>query len=168
MNIALAITLARIIFVPFLIFLLYLPNSSLWAAAFFALLSFTDWLDGYLARTKGLITDLGKFLDPLADKILVLSVLIVLAVQLRVDVFSVLLLVTREFTMTGFRTWAALSGKVIAASSLGKWKTATQMVALGLIIAEWPFGLVLYYVSVGLALISLIEYLWVNRAVMKG
>jgi len=137
-------------------------------AVVFALLSLTDWLDGFVARKFNQGTELGKFLDPLADKILVLSVLIVLAVQLRVEVFSVLLLVIREFAVMGLRC-AVLEkgGAVVAASSMAKWKTATQMIALFLLLAGWPLAREIYYVSFLLALASGVEYFWAHRNSLK-
>jgi CDP-diacylglycerol--glycerol-3-phosphate 3-phosphatidyltransferase len=166
-NLALAITLARIVFVPLIIYLIYLPEASLWAAFAFAVVSLTDWLDGYIARKYDQGTVLGVFLDPLADKLLVISVLIVFAVQLKVDVFSVILLVAREFAITGFRVIAASKGRNIAASYSAKFKTALQMTAIFFILAKWPYGLVLYYLSFFAALVSLVEYFWQNRGILK-
>ena len=142
--------------------------SDLWSAVFFALASVTDWLDGYVARKFEQGTELGKFLDPLADKILVLSVLIVLAVQLRVEVFSVLLLVIREFAVMGLRC-AVLEkgGAVVAASTMAKWKTAAQMTALFLLLIGWPLAKEIYYVSFLLALASGAEYFWAHRNSLK-
>lgn len=168
MNVATAITLARIFLTPVLIYLMYLPKVKFLAAAFFAVLAVSDWLDGYLARKYKEETIVGKFLDPLADKILVLSVLIVLAVQLKVEVFSVLILTAREFAIMGIRTIAAGKGKIIAASQSAKLKTAVQMTAIFFLLADWPFGLVLYYISFVIALISLAEYLWHNKRMLAG
>ncbi len=167
MNTALALTIARILFVPAIIYLLYTPARVL-TAFLFALLSFTDWLDGYVARKFDQGSDLGKFLDPLADKILVMSILVVLAVFYNNVLFtsSVIFLLVREFTIMGFRAVAAGKNKIIAASQSAKLKTALQMVALFLILAKWPGGLVLYYLSCLVALYSLIEYLWLNRQVL--
>ena len=166
MNYALLLTLLRVLFVPVVIMLMYV--SDLWSALVFALAAVTDWADGYAARRFAQGTELGKFLDPLADKILALSVLLVLAVQLRVEVLSVLLLVAREFAVSGLRlTVLQKGGAVVAASRLAKWKTATQMVALFLLLAGWRFGLELYYVSVVLALASAVEYFWVQRSYLK-
>jgi CDP-diacylglycerol--glycerol-3-phosphate 3-phosphatidyltransferase len=165
---ATAITLVRILLVPLVIILLYQPHGQVWAAGIFALIAATDWLDGYIARRFDQVSDMGKFLDPLADKILVMSVLVVLAVQLKVDVFSVLILNIREFVIMGVRLVAANKGIVIAASQSAKWKTALQMVAIFLVLMKWPYGLALYYVSVLLAVISLGEYLWQQRECLKG
>ncbi len=167
MNLALGLTYLRILFVPIIVYLLYQPETGFWTAAIFAGVSLTDWLDGYVARRFQQGTELGKMLDPLADKILVMSVLIVFAVQQRVDIVSVLILVAREFLIMGLRTAAAAQkSKVIGASLLAKLKTAVQMVAIFCMLLNWPLGLVLYYVSFGFAVISLGEYLWQNRQVL--
>lgn len=168
MTVATAITLVRILLVPLVIVLMYQSQGNVWAAGVFALIAATDWLDGYVARRFDQVSDMGKFLDPLADKILVMSVLIVLAVQLKLEVFSVLILNIREFVIMGVRVLAANKGIVLAASQSAKWKTALQMVAIFLILMKWPYGLALYYVSVLLAIISLGEYLWQQRACFKG
>lgn len=143
-------------------------NPGWWSAVVFAVISLTDWLDGYVARKYNQGTELGKFLDPLADKILVLSVLIVLAVQLRVEYVSVLILVIREFSVMGLRL-AILEkgGAVVAASPLAKWKTATQMLALFLLLAAWPLGKEIYYLSVVLAVVSGAEYFYAHRDILK-
>jgi CDP-diacylglycerol--glycerol-3-phosphate 3-phosphatidyltransferase len=140
----------------------------LWSAFFFALASLTDWLDGLAARKFAQGTELGKFLDPLADKFLVLTVLILLAVQLRIEVLPVLILVVREFAVMGLRC-AVLEkgGAVVAASRLAKWKTAAQMLALFLLLADWPFGREVFYVSFVLAVISGAEYFWAHRDSLK-
>lgn len=166
MNMALALTIARIVSVPAIIYLLYTP-AKLLTAVLFALVSLTDWLDGYVARKFSQVSDLGKFLDPLADKILVMSILIVLAVFYNNILFtsSVIFLLVREFTVMGFRALAAGKNIIIAASQSAKLKTALQMVGLFLILGNWPGGLVLYYVSCVVALYSLVEYLWFNRQV---
>ena len=168
MNYALALTLLRVLFVPVVILLMYLRVPGWVPAIVFALLALTDWLDGYVARKYSQGTELGKFLDPLADKILVLSVLVVLAVQLRVEVFSVLLLLIREFAVTGLRcVILEKGGAAVAASTLAKWKTATQMLALFLLLAGLPLGKEFYYLSFGLAIISGIDYFRDNRSYLK-
>ncbi|GBR76814.1 CDP-diacylglycerol--glycerol-3-phosphate 3-phosphatidyltransferase [Candidatus Termititenax persephonae] len=171
MNYALGLTLLRVLFVPVVILLLYLPVPGLVPALVFALLSLTDWLDGYVARKYGQGTELGKFLDPLADKILVLSVLVALAVQLRVEVFSVLALLIRELAVMGLRC-AVLErdGAVVAASKLAKWKTAVQMLAIFLLllnVPQLPLVKEIYYLSVVLAIVSGLEYFRDNRSCLK-
>ncbi|MDR1324131.1 MAG: CDP-diacylglycerol--glycerol-3-phosphate 3-phosphatidyltransferase [Candidatus Margulisbacteria bacterium] len=168
MNYALTLTLLRVLFVPVVILLMYLRLPGWLPALVFALLALTDWLDGWLARKFAQVTELGKFLDPLADKILVLSVLVALAVQLRVEVFSVLVLVAREFAVMGLRC-AVLEkgGAVVAASKLAKWKTAAQMAALFLLLAGWPLAQEIYYVSFVLAIVSGYAYFRNNRSYLR-
>lgn len=168
MNYALGLTLLRVLFIPVVITLMNVRIPGLWSALVFALASLTDWLDGYVAREFKQGTELGKFLDPLADKLLVLTVLVRLAVQMRVEYVSVLVLIIREFSVMGLRL-AILErgGKVMAASQLAKWKTAVQMTALFLLLAYWPLAKEIYYVSVVLTVVSGVEYFWNNRRYLK-
>ncbi|MDR2428199.1 MAG: CDP-diacylglycerol--glycerol-3-phosphate 3-phosphatidyltransferase [Candidatus Margulisbacteria bacterium] len=168
MNYALTLTLLRVLFVPVVILLMYARVPAWAPASVFALLALTDWLDGFIARKYNQGTELGKFLDPLADKILVLSVLVTLAVQLRVEVFSVLALIVREFAVMGLRC-AALEkgGAVVAASKLAKWKTAAQLIALFLLLADWPLAQEIYYVSFVLAVVSGYAYFRNNRSYLR-
>lgn len=166
MNPAIALTVLRFLCVPLVIYLLYRPG--IWAAVVFVLAALTDWLDGYIARRYRLVSNLGKFLDPLADKVLVLSVLVIFAVQQRIDVYSVIFLLARELIIMGFRAVAAGKKIIIAASFLAKLKTAVQMTSIFLLLMQWPLGLDLYYISVLLALYTLGEYVWDNRKVLKG
>ena len=101
--------------------------------------SFTDYLDGYIARRDNLVTNLGKLLDPLADKILVLSALLVFTKNNQLSIWVVLLILFRELMITGLRSIAAAEGVVIAAETLGKWKTVSQVIGI-LIIIVFPFG----------------------------
>lgn len=101
--------------------------------------SFTDYLDGYIARRDNLVTNLGKLLDPLADKILVLSALLVFTKNNQLSIWVVLLILFRELMITGLRSIAAAEGVVIAAETLGKWKTVSQIIGI-LIIIVFPFG----------------------------
>jgi CDP-diacylglycerol--glycerol-3-phosphate 3-phosphatidyltransferase len=168
LNYALALTLLRVLFVPVVILLMYARVPAWIPALVFALAAATDWLDGFIARKYSQGTELGKFLDPLADKILVLSVLVTLAVQLRVEVFSVLALIVREFAVMGLRC-AVLEkgGAVIAASRLAKWKTAAQLVALFLLLADWPLAQEIYYAAFILAVVSGIKYFRDNRSYLR-
>ncbi|MCI1665391.1 MAG: CDP-diacylglycerol--glycerol-3-phosphate 3-phosphatidyltransferase [Atopobiaceae bacterium] len=111
-------------------------------AATFGLLALTDKLDGYLARSRGEVTTFGKFLDPIADKLVVVSALLVLLQWGLVDVWVIVVIVAREFLVSGLRMVVATSGTVIAASRLGKWKTATTMGAIAglLVVRALPFG----------------------------
>jgi len=138
MNIANKLTLLRIILiVPFIIILLWGANNFMYrliAFVIFSVASLTDFLDGYLARKFNLITNFGKLMDPLADKILVLSSLMVFIQLKYVPAWMVIVIITRDFLINGIRSLAASKGKVIPAGNLGKIKTTTQMIAILLII----------------------------------
>lgn len=116
------------------LFFVALYSSQAWAdwfcAILFILASLTDWLDGYLARKLNALSNLGKFMDPIADKILVLSALLILLVQNKVDPAMVTLLISRDIFIGGIRSAAAADGLIIDAKSTGKWKTAFQMMAI--------------------------------------
>lgn len=157
MNLANRITLARIFLVPLIMFFLLikvpLPDLKLdnfsisynqvIAAVIFILAASTDSLDGYIARKHKMVTNLGKLLDPLADKLLVTAVLISLVEMGKVGAFIVIVIVSREFAVTGLRQIALLEGVVMAASKWGKWKTATQITAIiALLLNNFPFHFV--------------------------
>jgi CDP-diacylglycerol--glycerol-3-phosphate 3-phosphatidyltransferase len=129
----------RIGAIPLLAAILMSPTQSagFWAAALFAVASITDWLDGYLARRMGIVTIFGKFLDPIADKLIVMAALIMILPFNRVPAWMVLLILGREIIITGLRGIASSEGIVIQASDLGKYKTIFQIVAI--------LGLVLHY-----------------------
>src|SRR5258708_9930463 len=123
--------------------LVHFPGHDQIAAALFLVVSFTDTLDGQIARRRGLVSDLGKFLDPLADKLLVLSVLIVLVQEGLVAAWVVVVIFSRELLITILRSVGATQCRVIAAAPLGKTKTVTQMAAAALLILPRPYpGLV--------------------------
>ncbi|MGN0452910.1 MAG: CDP-diacylglycerol--glycerol-3-phosphate 3-phosphatidyltransferase [Ruminococcus sp.] len=132
MNIPNRLTTLRICLVPLMIaaFLINFPHHILVAGILFGIASFTDFLDGKIAREKGLITDFGKFADPLADKILVISVLVCLTSMNLCDPVLVIIILFREFTVTSIRLVAASKGVVIAANMWGKFKTVTQIIAI--------------------------------------
>lgn len=141
------LTFARIACIPVLVLTLLTDSksSSLIAAMIFSVACVTDWLDGYLARRLDLVTVMGKFLDPLADKLIVMAALIMMIPLGRVPAWAVFLLIAREVVVTGLRSVASSEGVVIAASNLGKYKTIFQMVAIiGLLLHYeycWFFGL---------------------------
>ncbi len=146
MNLPNVLTLSRLAAIPLLMGLLLVsfPGHDQLAAALFVLVSFTDTLDGQIARRRGMVSDLGKFLDPLADKLLVLSVLIVLVQEGLVAAWVVVVIFSRELLITILRSVGASQGRVIAAAPLGKTKTVTQMAAVTLLILQRPYpGLVL-------------------------
>ena len=128
MNLPNKLTLTRVALIPLMVLLLYLPGAWRYAAAaVFALAAFTDYLDGHLARSKGLITDFGRFLDPVADKLLVLSALAMLVHSKQFPAYGFILILSRELCVDGLRMVAIGQGRVIAAGQLGKIKTASQM-----------------------------------------
>ena len=132
MNLPNKLTVARIILVPFFVaaLLINFPLNNLAALAIFGAASITDLLDGKIARKRGLVTDFGKFADPLADKILVISALLCFVQLGLCDCVAVIIVLFREFAVTSIRLIAASKGKVIAANIWGKVKTVTQMVAV--------------------------------------
>jgi CDP-diacylglycerol--glycerol-3-phosphate 3-phosphatidyltransferase len=138
-NIPNILTLMRIAAIPLMVMLLMTGErgASFWAAALFSAASFTDWLDGYLARRMKIVTVFGKFLDPIADKLLVMAALIMIIPLGRVPAWIVLVILGREIIITGLRGIASSEGIVIEASELGKFKTIFQIVAI--------IGLLLHY-----------------------
>jgi len=147
LNLPNLLTLGRIAAIPAVVVLLFSDsrNAGFWAAAVFSAACVTDWLDGWLARKWGIVTVLGKFLDPLADKLLVMAALIMLIPLGRVPAWAVFIILAREMIVTGLRSVASSEGIVIAASDLGKYKTIFQMVAIiGLLLHYdyyWFFGI---------------------------
>ncbi|MCD6526248.1 MAG: CDP-diacylglycerol--glycerol-3-phosphate 3-phosphatidyltransferase [Desulfuromonas sp.] len=147
MNIPNILTMARIACVPVVMVLLLSDSRQMgfWAALIFSIASITDWLDGYLARKWELVTVMGKFLDPLADKLIVMAALIMMIPLGRVPAWAVFLILAREMLVTGLRSIASSEGIVIAASDLGKYKTIFQMVAIIALMLHydyyWFFGL---------------------------
>ncbi len=129
------------------------------AAFLFVLASITDYFDGVIAREFDQITELGKILDPLADKMLTLAGFLGLMVLGRADAWAVYLILTREFFITGLRVSAAGRGKEIAASFFGKIKTIIQMIAIGFLIMNWPGGTLLLWIAVAITLYSGYEYI---------
>ncbi|TKD71626.1 CDP-diacylglycerol--glycerol-3-phosphate 3-phosphatidyltransferase [Pseudalkalibacillus hwajinpoensis] len=188
MNLPNKITVSRIFLIPvFLIFLLaplplgeteiagtVLLNSQLIATAIFIFASITDWIDGYIARKHNLVTNLGKFLDPLADKLLVTSAFVSLVELGAAPAWIVVLILSREFAVTGLRLVASSEGEVLAASNLGKLKTWIQIIAIiALLIENVPFGAVGFpfaTISLWAALIITVysgwDYFYKNREVL--
>ena len=179
MNLPNKLTILRILLVPVLLILIYNINNSLAmsvvAVVTFLLISFTDMLDGKIARSRNLVTDFGKFLDPLADKILVTSVMIAFIDMGYISSLAVIIIIMREFMVTSLRLVASSGNKVIAASNLGKLKTVIQMFVLTVLffcpqISALPFGgvllLILEWIMVAITVISGVDYLWKNREVI--
>lgn len=166
MNTPNKLTVLRFILVPFFLAAAYYEKQQAVmtiSTIIFAIASFTDFLDGYLARKHNLVTDFGKFMDPLADKVLVAAALLFLIQSGRVEAWLVVIIITREYAISIIRAIAATNGKVIAASGGGKIKTVTQMLAIIMLLLSMPFGDIMMYVCVALTLYSGVEYIWKNR-----
>ncbi len=163
MNLPNTITFSRLLALPFLLY--WLPSGQTFhhwlCLAIFLVAAGTDWLDGYLARKLDQITDLGKFLDPLVDKLLVLIPLLVLLQLQQLPAWGVSLILARELTIAGWRV--NTSGNITGANFWGKLKTVTQIAAIAVLIAPLPqyyfFGLIVFWLSVALTLISGLIYL---------
>ncbi|MCI8356236.1 MAG: CDP-diacylglycerol--glycerol-3-phosphate 3-phosphatidyltransferase [Lachnospiraceae bacterium] len=174
MNLPNKLTMFRVILIPFFIVFLLVPGipAGKWIAlAIFIVASLTDLLDGKIARKYNLVTNFGKFMDPLADKLLVCSALICLIELQRIPSWMVVVIMAREFTISGFRLVAADNGVVIAASYFGKFKTTFQMIAVCLLIADIEalqmVTMVIVWIAVILTVVSLVDYLVKNKDVMK-
>ena len=166
LNLPNILTMARIAAIPLLAALLMSPSqpAGFWAAAVFSLASVTDWLDGYLARRMGIVTIFGKFLDPIADKLIVMAALIMILPFGRVPAWMVLVILGREIIITGLRGIASSEGIVIQASDLGKFKTIFQLVAIiGLLLHydyNWLFGIEHHLVHVNMHNVGMF-FLWI-------
>lgn len=174
MNLPNKLTMFRVILIPFFVLFMLVPITSYdkWIAlGIFILASLTDLLDGKIARKYNLITDFGKFMDPLADKLLVCSALICLVSLERIPTWIVIVIIAREFIISGFRLVASDNGVVIAASYWGKFKTTFQMVMICLMIADIEaisiFTTIIMWIALVLTVVSLIDYLVKNKGVMK-
>lgn len=187
MNLANKLTIMRAIAVPFFVFFLLSDVCGAagdWIAlAIFIIAAFTDLFDGKLARKYGMVTNFGKFMDPLADKLLVCSALICLVYLGRLQPWIAIIIIAREFIISGLRMVASEQGIVIAASWWGKIKTVIQMVMIGFLIGyvqkpvvigslKIPFFTVtteiLVWTALALTLISLADYIWKNRQVLQN
>ena len=186
MNLPTKITLVRILLIPIFValYLINFPGNTIYATVIFAIASLTDWLDGYLARKYNLVTDLGKFLDPIADKVLVSTALILVAVmpvtlQIPIVICS-LIIIARELIITCFRTIAATKEVILAADYLGKLKTTTQLIGLIFLLPAPAFvtinttlGNVIFYIgfvfliiATLLTIASAINYIYKNFSVL--
>ena len=174
MNLPNKLTMFRVILIPFfIVFLLasLTPYDKWIALAIFIIASLTDLLDGKIARKYNLVTNFGKFMDPLADKLLVCSALICLIELDKIPSWMVIVIIAREFIISGFRLVASDNGVVIAASYWGKFKTTFQMVAVCLLIADVAaltvVTQIILWIAVVLTVVSLTDYLIKNKDVMK-
>ena len=173
MNLPNKLTLLRVFMIPvFVVFMLVdiTPVDNWIALAVFILASLTDLLDGKIARKYNLVTNFGKFMDPLADKLLVCSAMICLVEMHIIPAWIVIIIIAREFIISGFRLIASDNGVVIAASYWGKFKTVFQMVMICLMIANIPalrlLTDIVMWVALILTIVSLIDYLWKNKEVV--
>ena len=187
MNLPNKLTVFRVILiVPFVVLLLggfqqwgwfttlfsgILPYTDYIAVGIFIVASLTDLLDGKIARKYNLVTDFGKFMDPLADKLLVCSAMICLIEMGRLSAWIVIVIISREFIISGFRLVASDNGVVIAASYWGKFKTTFQMIMIILLVLDLPFkymniiNMAVVYIALALTVISLIDYIAKNYKV---
>lgn len=189
MNLPNKITLSRIFLIPIFIIVLSvpfywgeydtggttIPVTHIVAAIIFLVASLTDWIDGYIARKYKLVTNMGKFLDPLADKLLVSAAFILLVELNLAPAWIVILIISREFAVTGLRLVASGEGIVLAASNMGKLKTASQIIAIALLLLHnFPFGyfnfplhMIMLYIAFILTTWSGIDYFVKNWHVMR-
>ena len=177
MNLPNKLTLFRVILIPFFVFFLLAPYfegyGNYIAVAIFIVASLTDMLDGKIARKYNLVTNFGKFMDPLADKLLVCSAMICLISTGQLEAWIVIIIIAREFIISGFRLIASDNGIVIAASYWGKFKTTFQMLMVIVLILNIPnqfftvLGTILTYIALALTIISLIDYIAKNKDVLK-
>ena len=176
MNTPNKLTIARMIIVPFLVIFLLTgwggEANRYISLTLFVVASVTDWFDGYLARKNNLVTNFGKFMDPLADKLLVCSAMICMIDLKRLPAWFVIIIIAREFIISGFRLIAAENGIVIAANYWGKFKKASQMIMIILLILHFDGIFVILeqifiWLSLALTIISLITYIWQNRTVLS-
>lgn len=175
MNLPNKITILRVLMIPiFLVILLVdtIPYNEIIALIVFALACITDAIDGHIARKYNLITDFGKFMDPLADKLLVSAALICFTAQGLIPAWIVVVIISREFIISGFRTIAVEKGVVIAAGKSGKLKTAVQMIMCILFIVNFDNEIinvveqVFMWLALILTVVSLTEYLYKNRKII--
>lgn len=177
MNLPNKLTILRVLLIPVFLLVLFLapePTNRYIAVVIFIVASATDFLDGYLARKLSLVSNFGKFMDPLADKLLVMAALVAMVALGDLPAWVVIVILAREFTITGFRTLAMEANIVMAASWWGKVKTTVQMVMIVIVLFDLSFGwiAVVEQLLVGLAvfftILSGVDYIVKNKQVLKG
>ncbi|MCP3762057.1 CDP-diacylglycerol--glycerol-3-phosphate 3-phosphatidyltransferase [Domibacillus sp. A3M-37] len=190
MNLPNKITISRILMIPFFILIMSvdfgwgmvrvfgtdMPVEHLIGALLFIVASTTDWIDGYIARKYNLVTNFGKFLDPLADKLLVSAALIILVELQLAPAWIVIAIICREFAVTGLRLILAETGEVVAANTLGKIKTWTQIIAIAVLLLHnapfesmgIPFGDFMLWIALFFTLWSGWDYFKLNKDVFKN
>ena len=175
MNLPNKLTILRVIMIPFFVAALLYDgganqNMRYVAAALFIIASLTDMLDGKIARQYNLVTNFGKFMDPLADKLLVCSALICMIELRELPAWMVIIIISREFIISGFRLVASDNGVVIAASYWGKFKTTFQMIGVVLLIFNIPalstLTTIIVWIALALTVISLVDYIVKNAGVL--
>ncbi|WP_270706582.1 CDP-diacylglycerol--glycerol-3-phosphate 3-phosphatidyltransferase [Clostridium fessum] len=175
MNLPNKLTTLRVIMIPFFVFFLLWQNGEnrtfrMIALALFIIASLTDLLDGKIARKYNLVTNFGKFMDPLADKLLVCSALICLIELNALPAWMVIIIISREFIISGFRLIASDNGVVIAASYWGKFKTTFQMVSVVLLILDIPalafVTTICVWIALVLTIVSLVDYIYKNHKIL--
>ena len=175
MNLPNKLTTLRVIMIPFFVFFLLWQNGENYtfrmiALAVFIIASLTDLLDGKIARKYNLVTNFGKFMDPLADKLLVCSALICLIELNALPAWMVIIIISREFIISGFRLIASDNGVVIAASYWGKFKTTFQMVSVVLLILDIPalafVTTICVWIALVLTIVSLVDYIYKNHKIL--
>lgn len=177
MNLPNKLTMLRVIFiVPFVVCMLVpgLGKAGIYTSAvIFVVASFTDLLDGKIARKYGMVTNFGKFMDPLADKLLVAAALICLTAKGRLAAWISIIIISREFIISGFRLVASDNGVVISASYWGKFKTTFQMIMIVMLILDYDNHIyqvcatIVTYIALVLTIVSLIDYIAKNKEVLK-
>lgn len=176
MNLPNRLSIIRVLCIPAIVILLYQPSDAcrIIAGVLFILASVTDFLDGFIARKYHLITDFGKFIDPVADKLLVLTTLIMLLHRGLTEAWIIVIILSRELAVDGLRMVAVTKGKVIAASKFGKYKTTCQMVMITVSVllnaaafSSW-YMIVLTVAAVVLTLLSAVDYFVKNRDVFAS
>ena len=177
MNLPNKLTILRVILIPFFVFFLLYPGfegyGNYIAAVIFVAASLTDFADGKIARKYNLVTNFGKFMDPLADKLLVCAAMICLIETGQLASWIVIIIISREFIISGFRLIASDNGIVIAASYWGKFKTTFQMLMIIVLVLDIDhvffdmLGMILTYIALILTVISLIDYVMKNKDILK-
>ena len=177
MNLANKLTMLRVFMIPAFLLVLFLgpePMNRYIAVIIFIVASLTDMLDGKIARKYNLVSNFGKFMDPLADKLLVMAALVSMVALKDLAAWVVIVILAREFTITGFRTLAMEANIVMAASWWGKVKTTVQMIMIPVVLLKLPFGCmplvetVLIYLSVFFTIFSGADYMIKNKQVLLG
>ncbi len=174
MNLPNRITLFRVALIPVYFVLMYMNfDCAVYiAGAVYIIASITDSIDGYIARKRNLVTDFGKFMDPLADKLLVITSLVIFCSMGRIPAWSVVIVIARELAITSLRTMAALEGTVMAADKYGKIKTISQMVAISAMHFETIVPIIMavnivYYFSIFMTVLSGMNYFIKNKGLIK-